>query len=303
MTTREPQYDRVASHERDTARDQLIIDKYRAAWGAMYAIEGVEGTLDALYVALFYPEAVDAIPNNDGFEGRREALIAPLDRETERPSPEVFTHALLEAINRTADYSGTLRDDDPTMSVYEGVKAMARRSSLSMWSQGDNAHQAHKMRQTGIGSVRRELAQELGVSPQEAIGVIVGDKFDALEQQVLPDMLQAGEQSFVVFDDRRDNLDRVADIVYRFNQKHSASITPILSWALVGKDKDRTLTEEEVAYYNPTKKVSDMVAITAEQPEGTRALLDYDGTLSDDNMRLKETLTAVQDVLRDNHWD
>lgn len=302
MTTTEPRYDKTPSHEIDSERDQLIVDKYRAAWGAMYSSEGVRGALDALYIALFYPAAVDAIPNNDSFEGRREALMTPLDGQREIPSPEMFIQTMTEAINRTADYTDTLREDDPDMSVHAGIKAMAHHGKLSMWSQGDNSHQVHKMRQAGIGDVRRDVARELNVRPSEAFGVIVGDKFSALEEQVLPAMLTDDEQSVVVFDDRRENLDRVAAIIERFNEEHGTSITPVLSWARIGKNKDKILTEEETAYYRPVEQVSDMVAVATEQPEKTRILLDYDGTLSNDTLRLQATLDAVKSALQANDW-
>lgn len=303
MTTTEPRYDKTPLHEIDSACDQLVIDKYRAAWGAVYPQEGVEGAIGALYIALFYPSDVDDIPNNDAFEGRREALTTPLPNTTEEiPEPDDFMHVILEAINRNADYKDTLREDDPDMSVHDGIKAMAHHGKLSMWSQGDNAHQAHKMRQVGIGDVRREIAQERGIRPHEAIGVIVGDKFKALEEQVLPEMLAANEQTVIVFDDRRDNLDRVAAIIERFNEQHTASITPVLSWARIGKNKDKILTEEETAYYHPAEQVSDMVAVATEQPEKTRILLDYDGTLSNDALRLQATLDAVKHALQANDW-
>jgi hypothetical protein len=302
VTSTEPRYDKIPSREIDSERDQLIVDKYRAAWGAAYAQEGLKGALDALYIALFYPSDVDDIPNNDAFEGRREALMTSLSNTEEIPEPDKFMHVMLEAINRDANYKDTLREDDPDMSVHDGIKAMATHGKLSMWSQGDNAHQAHKMRQAGIGDVRRDVASELDVRPGEAIGFIVGDKFKALEEQVLPEMLAADEHSVIVFDDRQDNLDRVAAIIERFNEEHGTSITPVLSWARIGKNKDKVLTEEETAYYHPAGKVSDMVAISVEQPKGTRTLLDYDGTLSDDTLRLQATLDAVKNALQANNW-
>lgn len=274
---------------------ELAIEKYRGAWGATYATEGVKGVIENYYIALFHPEHADDIPNVDAFEGRHDAMAAPIE-VVHVPDFDTFSNTIRSAINRDANYEATLISGHEA--VADTVRQLSDHGHLSFWSQGDNTHQAHKMRSAGIGDIRRTIAAERGILPQEVADVVVGDKFHELKTTILPKMKAAGEGELVVFDDRLKNLDRVAKIVDEFNAQNDSAISVVLSVVRHGKPS----TSDRDGPYHVATNLSEIVKITEQQPEGVRILLDYDDTISDDALRINATLASLENTLKKSSW-
>ena len=276
---------------------QLAIEKYQAAWGAGYATEGLKGVVENYYITLFHPEHADNIPNIDAFEGRREAMKAPI-AYSEVPDFDTFNATIRDAINRQPDYAAALFED--RSAVENTLRKLSAHGQLNIWTQGDSTHQVHKMRLAGIGDMRRTIATERGVTPREVADVFAGDKFNALETEILPQMHAEGSNDIIIFDDRMRNLERAAAIVDRFNQENGTQISCKLS--LVQHGKATALTEEQIERFNPVTNLAELVEQAESQPGGVRILLDYDDTLSDDPVRLQATLTALEETLRESRW-
>ena len=311
-------------------RDQAIA-KFNAAWGAAYT-DGertLETAIDLYYSALFDPEQAGQAEHADSFPGRREDLEGAMGRALPEgqspPTREEFIREMLGASNRQADYSPSLKDD-----TLPALRELAELGSLHQWSHGDNIAQAHRMRSVGIGDLRREIATERTttsgqtVGPQEVMGVIVGDKFEALTNE-FSRMLEesndngatgeSGERrrlnTSMFIDDRVENLQRVRRLSEAFASLHDIEVPLLLVWIhanLQDEDIERAAegaglnVEQFRSTYHPVSSLSEVVELARELPESSEIFIDFDDTQTADNKRKEIMLESILDTLEDRHW-
>lgn len=304
----------------DAGSVDQALDKYQAAWGAGYP--NLETILNNYYTALFDPDSAGDILNADAFPGRRDELTARMNNgltPENAPSRDDFIEAMRTAINREAEYDSALYDG-----ALETIESLANHGDLTIWTAGDaggmlhqtddgeelwlpgSNHQLHKMIVAGIGENRRRLALDSGKQPSEVHGVIASeDKFQGLPD-LFAQLQEDGRNQIMVVDDRIQNLKRFDALVKAYNLAHDYNLESTLCLADYSSEHGQadeppqpTETALDIVVLG---QITDAIAVAEGLPDRTKILLDYDGTLSDDQKRLDATRRAITHVLTENSW-
>lgn len=303
------------SRPAETTRDDInrvVEEKFMISWFTpieRHGVANVHRTAELLYSSLYDPDAMEnEIQSTAEFPDRADFFEAPLPEPPAGvPEREEFTEAIKDILRRGIDYRECLYPE-----ALPALERLTERGRVTVWSKGDthgipeadlpgSLQQFHKIAATGLGKWRAALAQKRGARRQDLLRLSVDEDKRAELPQLVRETIERGVRQIVVVDDVSENLAAaraealragLRAIVIRVNKRFEPEPNQPGRY-----DGQRNHYEVQ-----NVGDVPELVKRLTDPGSKVDTLMDFDGVMSRDSVRLKLTKQAVIQGLRDRGW-
>jgi hypothetical protein len=310
------------SGKKEMSRTELFREKLFAAWGSARDQFGVPNNYhlaEILYDALYDPTKIkeEDIVDRPGFD-RKKYLMDIIDLgEHIVPNKEEFILAIRRAMT-----SGTKSNECLYDGAMDVLREMAEYGPIKIWTRGDvhgisdkksgkfypgSKEQIKKSAVAGIGDLRREIAEEKGISRKEVVEVVASeDKLPSIPK-ILEKYEKKGITKVFLLDDQLGNIQKA---IKEGEENKNIEIIPI--WVRQGiaknkipKNSEKTL-EEFIAEYNGVDSIKNVVekleSLGVSREEKVGFICDYDEVLANEDKRKEAQFSAVTKILNEKGW-
>lgn len=302
-----PDYDRIAKK----------LSAVRRSTTEKHGSPNVYLAAKLLYVSLYdQQEAVKIIPMPEQFPDREEIIRSKLSNVPSHvPTEEEFVSKIRDAMVRETDFSKGLTEE--TRDQFHRLLTSCEHTVI--WTDGDGVgfpdknlpgskEQLRKIAANPFNAMRGEIAKERGVDRGEVMSIVAQEgKMDFIPKMIAY-FESRGIKTVILIEDRKKNIEQFLGIVAE--RDTDIDIVPIL----VHKGRHGANIKQDVEAFerargelNGIDDMSELMAKLSELrtfSEGKKvgAVVDMDGVLLDDDIRIKNQTDAVVKTLIANGW-
>lgn len=311
--------------------------KWQIAYGILidYKSPNLRSAAHILYDSLFHPEDIIAkygIPESETFPDQNDELARRITLpDIEVPNEGEFVEKICDLVTREyEDFEKVLYPD-----AIESLEQIASRYPSFIWTEGDASdkesavyatedmtvaplipegatttfEQLRKLIGSGVSTMRKNLGavaideDTVSVNPRDKLGIIAeNDKFaPEVVDRIVAFCKERGLDSIAILDDRIKNLERISTLL------EERGMTALPLWVRQGhRSGAGECRFEAYREFVSIKDAADFLA--SMKSDGDKAfahagaLVDYDGTLSDQSARSRLQKKHVFEYLKKNHY-